>query len=280
MSLIGKVALITGASRGIGKAIAQRLAKDGASVIVNYASNSTHAESVVQDINSKATHGQHAIAIKADVSSYDECKLLVQQSLDAFGKVDIVVLNAGILNNVTLDQITEEAFNQSIGINVKGPLFLTQLLSPTFQPGSRVIFISSSLTATSSITPNYTLYVTTKGAIEQLSRVLARDLGKRGITVNTVSPGPTNTELFYEGKSEAVVNAITSVNPLGRVGEPEEIANVVAFVAGPDSSWRTRVEVNWFKFTVVLPFQSIAPSALVRAHRERKQLRRVECECI
>ncbi|CAK4086354.1 unnamed protein product [Aphanomyces euteiches] len=237
MSLIGKVALITGASRGIGKAIAQRLANDGASVIVNYASNSTHAESVVQDINSKATHGQRAIAIKADVSSYDECKSLVQQSLDAFGKVDIVVLNAGILNNVTLDQITEEAFNQSIGINVKGPLFLTQLLSPTFQPGSRVIFISSSLTATSSITPNYTLYVTTKGAIEQLSRVLARDLGKRGITVNTVSPGPTNTELFYEGKSEAVVNAITSVNPLGRVGEPEEIANVVAFVAGPDSSW-------------------------------------------
>ncbi|CAK4661971.1 hypothetical protein LEN26_001446 [Aphanomyces euteiches] len=237
MSLIGKVALITGASRGIGKAIAQRLANDGASVIVNYASNSTHAESVVQDINSKATHDQRAIAIKADVSSYDECKSLVQQSLDAFGKVDIVILNAGILNNVTLDQITEEAFNQSIGINVKGPLFLTQLLSPTFQPGSRVIFISSSLTATSSITPNYTLYVTTKGAIEQLSRVLARDLGKRGITVNTVSPGPTNTELFYEGKSEAVVNAITSVNPLGRVGEPEEIANVVAFVAGPDSSW-------------------------------------------
>ncbi|KAF0719014.1 Aste57867_1334 [Aphanomyces stellatus] len=237
LKLAGKVALVTGGSRGIGKAIARRLAEDGASVIINYASSIKHAQSVVDEINANAEDGQHALPIQADVSDYKQCQSLVKQSLDAFGHVDIVVLNAGVLDNKALDQITEEAFDRSIGINVKGPLFLTQLLAPNFQAGSRVIFISSSLTATSSITPNYTLYVTSKGAVEQLSRTLARDLGKRGITVNTVSPGPTNTELFFEGKPEAVVNAITSVNPLGRLGEPEEIANVVAFLAGPDASW-------------------------------------------
>ncbi|KAH9115199.1 hypothetical protein AeMF1_010746 [Aphanomyces euteiches] len=237
MSLKGKVALVTGASRGIGKAIALRLARDGASVVVNYATNAASAQTVVDEIQAKAGDGQRAVAIQADVSQYNECQSLVQKSLAAFGQVDIVVLNAGILHNLALAQITEEAFDRSIGINVKGPLFLTQLLAPSLKPGARIVFLSSSLTAMSSITPNYALYVTTKGAIEQLSRVLARDPGKRGVTVNTLSPGPTNTELFYEGKSEAIVNAIAHMSPFGRVGEPDEIANAVAFLSGPDASW-------------------------------------------
>ncbi|KAH9090071.1 hypothetical protein Ae201684P_014826 [Aphanomyces euteiches] len=236
MSLKGKVALATGASRGIGKAIALRLARDGASVVVNYATNAASAQTVVDEIQAKAGDGQRAVAIQADVSQYNECQSLVQKSLAAFGQVDIVVLNAGILHNLALAQITE-AFDRSIGINVKGPLFLTQLLAPSLKPGARIVFLSSSLTAMSSITPNYALYVTTKGAIEQLSRVLARDLGKRGVMVNTLSPGPTNTELFYEGKSEAIVNAIAHMSPFGRVGEPDEIANAVAFLFGPDASW-------------------------------------------
>ncbi|KAG9409716.1 hypothetical protein AC1031_020030 [Aphanomyces cochlioides] len=166
MSLKGKVALLTGASRGIGKAIALRLARDGASVILNYASNAAYAQTVVDEIQAKAVDGQRAVAIQADVSQYNECQSLVQKSLEAFGQVDIVVLNAGILHNLALAQITQEAFDRSIGINVKGPLFLTQLLAPSLKSGARVVFISSSLTAMNSITPNYALYVTTKGAIE------------------------------------------------------------------------------------------------------------------
>ncbi|OQR87358.1 short chain type dehydrogenase [Thraustotheca clavata] len=203
MSLNGKVAIITGASRGIGRAIAVKLATQRASLAINYASNDADAVVAVEAVKSQFTlPTQKAIHIRADTSKISECERLVNETIAAFGKIDILVLNAGILLNQSIDQITEESFCRYIDINVKGPLLLTQKALPHIQDGGRVIFVSSSLTAFSGITPNYTLYVTTKGAIEQLSRKLAKDLGRRGVTVNTVSSGPTATELFFNDKTE------------------------------------------------------------------------------
>ncbi|OQS02891.1 short chain type dehydrogenase [Thraustotheca clavata] len=238
MSLNGKVAIVTGASRGIGRAIAIKLASQGASLVINYASKEADAVTAVEAVKSQfILPTQKAIHLRADTSQVSQCERLVNETIVAFGKIDILVLNAGILLNQSLDQITEESFNRSIDVNVKGPLFLTQIASPYIQDGGRVIFVSSSLTAFSGITPNYTLYVTTKGAVEQLSRTLAKDLGRRGVTVNTVSPGPTATELFFNDKTEQQINFIKSLAPAGRLGEPEDIANVIAFVASPESAW-------------------------------------------
>ncbi|TPX65475.1 hypothetical protein SpCBS45565_g05171 [Spizellomyces sp. 'palustris'] len=236
-SLTGKVALITGGSRGIGRAIAQRLAKDGATVIINYSSSAADAETLIKDIVDQIKPDVRPLAIKADVSKLDQCKALVQQSLQAFGRVDILVLNAGILPMEDLSQITEESFDRTFGVNVKGPMFLTQLLAPQMSSNSRVIFFSTSLTGASTVMPNYALYNSSKGAIEQLARVLAKDLGRRGINVNVVSPGPTATDMFYSGKTEEQVKFIANLSPFGRLGTPKEIAGVVAFLAGPDSAW-------------------------------------------
>ncbi|KAJ1526497.1 hypothetical protein HK096_011413, partial [Nowakowskiella sp. JEL0078] len=199
--LEGKVALVTGSSRGIGRAVALRLAQDGAHIIINYNSRKDEADAAVSEILSKTT-GVKVISLRADVSKIEECDRLVAESISAFGKIDILVLNAGVLPYQSLDQITPESYDFTFGVNVKGPLFLTQKIAPNMAAGSRIIFFSTSLTGLSTITPNYTIYAMTKGAIEQLSRVLAKDLGKRGITVNTISPGPTSTELFMEGKTE------------------------------------------------------------------------------
>ncbi|OQR84407.1 short chain dehydrogenase/reductase family oxidoreductase [Achlya hypogyna] len=238
LKLAGKVALVTGASRGIGRAIAARLAADGASVVINYASCEADAEAAVAATQQHFTiPSQRAIHVRADTAQLAECRRLVDETMAAFGRLDILVLNAGILTNQSLDQITEESFEHSIAVNVKGPLFLTQIAAPHLTEGGRVVFISSTLTAFSGIMPNYTLYATTKGAVEQLSRTLAKDLGRRGITVNTVSPGPTATELFFKDKSEATINMFKSLAPTGRLGEPQDIANVVAFIASPDAAW-------------------------------------------
>ncbi|KAI8822374.1 NAD-P-binding protein [Fimicolochytrium jonesii] len=242
--LAGKVALITGGSRGIGRAIALRLANDGASVIVNYVSNDATAKAVVDEINAlpatkDAKDGKpRAIAVKADVASVDQAKKLADRALEVYGKLDVLVLNAGILPNESLLQITDASFDRAFAVNVKGPLFLTQSLAPKMSPNGRVIFFSSTLTAASVVTPNYLLYNATKGAVEQLARVLAKELSKSyGLTVNTVSPGPTATEMFFEGKSEQTLNFIKGLSPFNRFGEPNEIAAAVAFFAGPDSSW-------------------------------------------
>ncbi|KAJ3196544.1 hypothetical protein HK101_008553 [Irineochytrium annulatum] len=229
--LAGKVAIVTGASRGIGRAIAERLSADGANVVVNFASSQAAADKVVASLPTKS------IAVKADVAREDACKALVQAAMDEFGRIDILVLNAGVLTNETLDQITSESFDRSFAINVKGPLLLTKLSHPHMAPGSRVIFFSSSLTSASTVTPNYALYNATKGAVEQLSRTLAKDLGKKGICVNTVSPGPTATELFKDGKSQQQLDFFAGLSPFGRLGEPADIASVVSFLAGPDSAW-------------------------------------------
>jgi 3-oxoacyl-[acyl-carrier protein] reductase len=250
--LAGKVALVTGSSRSIGAAIVKRLAHEGANVVVNYVSSARTANEVVDSIN--AERAGAAIAIKADVSTVAGNQCLLGETVEAFGKVDIIVLNAGIMGNKTLADVDEKYYDDHMNINVKGPLFLVQAAAPLLKSGvspslhtprrsfkdltgARVIFFSTSLTKFSLITPNSLVYVATKGAIEQLSRILAKELGARGITVNTISPGPTDTALFREGKPESLIKQIASLAPLNRLGQPDDIASVVSFLASPGASW-------------------------------------------
>jgi len=235
LPLLGKVAIVTGSSRSIGAAIVHRLADDGANVVVNYVSNSQAADEVTNAINARGKG--KAIGVKADVSSIAGANHLLEESVKAFGKIDILVLNAGIMGSRTLADLDEQIFDAHIHINVKGPLFLTKAAAPLLPAGGRIIFFSSSLTKASTVLPNALVYVASKGAIEQISRVLAKDLGSRGITVNTVSPGPVDTPLFREGKSEQAIQFIAGLNPSKRLGLPEEIAPTVAFLASPDAAW-------------------------------------------
>jgi 3-oxoacyl-[acyl-carrier protein] reductase len=211
------------------------LAEDGANVIINYVSNHYAADEVVNSINSKGKG--KAVGVRADVSTVGGANILLEEAVKAFGKLDILVLNAGIMGSKVLADVDEEFFDSHIRINVKGPLFLTKAATPLLQAGGRIIFFSSSLTKASNVLPNALVYLASKGAIEQIARVLAKDLGARGITVNTISPGPVDTPLFREGKSEQQIQFIAGLNPQKRIGLPDEIAPVVAFLAGPAATW-------------------------------------------
>ncbi|KAG9244292.1 hypothetical protein BJ878DRAFT_77997 [Calycina marina] len=227
--LAGKVALITGASKGIGRAAALALAKDGASVVINYSSDSAAADEVVKTI------GAQSFAIKADVSTIAGVDQLVKDTISKFGKIDILIPNAAILPMKDLEHTTEEDFDKAFALNVKGPYFLVQKAVSHMSAGSHIIFMSTTLCTASTVTPPYLLYNSTKGAIEQMTRVLSKDLGVKGIFVNAVAPGPTGTELFYKGKSEDLLKMIAGFNPQKRIGTPEEVAATMAFLAG--SPW-------------------------------------------
>ncbi|KAL8782661.1 MAG: hypothetical protein Q9213_005200 [Squamulea squamosa] len=230
--LAGKVALITGASKGIGKATALRLAKDGANVVINYSSDATSAEELV-----KAIGQDRALAVKANVSNVAEIENLVKQAIEKFRKIDILIPNAATGTTKDLEQTTEEDFDYTMALNVKGPYFLCQKAVPHMAPGSHIILLSTSLCINSGLTPNYLLYVTSKGAVEQMTRVMAKDVARKGITVNAIAPGPTGTELFYKGKSEQLINMIAGASPFKKLGEPEEIADSIALLCGSDSRW-------------------------------------------
>ncbi|KAF8067750.1 NAD-P-binding protein [Lyophyllum atratum] len=235
-ALDGKVAIVTGSSRGIGAAIARRLAEEGANVVVNYVNSAKPAEDLVKEILAKGKGG--AVAVKANVSTIAGGKELLDGTIKAYGKVDILVCNAGIMGSKPLADVDEQFFDDHMNSNVKGPLFLAQAVAPLLPaPGGRIIFFSSSLTAASSVLPNALTYVASKGAMEQISRVLAKDLGARGVTVNTVSPGPVDTDLFRAGKPDQVINFIASQHPGNRLGQPEDIAPLVAFLASPAAQW-------------------------------------------
>ncbi|KAF9872589.1 hypothetical protein CkaCkLH20_10086 [Colletotrichum karsti] len=232
MSLQDKVVVITGGSKGIGKAIALDAASKGAKVVVNYSSDSAAADEVVKQIG-----GERAIAVKADNSKLPELQKLVDATVEKFGRIDILIPNAAMMHMRTVENTTEEDFDIMFNTNVKAPYFLTQKALPHMSEGGRVIFISTTVLASSNLPPPYLLYASTKGSIEQMTKYMSKDLAKKGITVNAVAPGPTGTDLFYKDKTPEMIKHVTAGSPFGRIGEPEEIAAVVLFLASKESAW-------------------------------------------
>jgi 3-oxoacyl-[acyl-carrier protein] reductase len=231
-SLHQKVILVTGASRGIGAAVARQLASQGASVIVNYAGSRQAAEQTVRTI--KASGGE-AIALQADVSKAAQVAALFEASIARYGKIDVLVNNAGIMITKLLKDTTDEDFTLQFDINVRGTFNTLREAATKLASNGSIINFSS--TTTRLMMPTYGTYVATKGAVEQLTRVFAKEVGARGINVNAVLPGPTNTELFTKGKSPELIDRLASLNAFNRIGEPEDIAAVVAFLASDDAKW-------------------------------------------
>ena len=229
-----KVAIITGASRGIGAEIAKTIAQVGASVVINYTNNRSAADLVVSEIK---ILGGNAISVRADVSDSVEVKALFDAAITHFGKIDILINNAGTAIFKAIQDTSDEELDRIFAINVKGTFYCLRESATLLSNGGRIINISSSVTRL--ILPTYGAYAATKGAVEQLTRVFAKEVGSRGITVNSISPGPTNTELFLEGKSEETIQRLAAMSAFGRIGETEDIAKVVLFLASEGAAWVT-----------------------------------------
>lgn len=227
-----RVAIVTGASRGIGAAIAKRLAQDGLAVVVNYAKNREAAETVVAALEAS---GGSAIAVNADIGDPAGMAILFDAAERAFGRTDILVNNAGIMELSPIAKVSDESFEKMMSTNLGGVFRGFREAALRLRDGGRIISFSSSVVGM--YQPGYGVYAATKAATEAMTHVLAKELGSRGITVNAVAPGPVETDLFMDGKSEAQVNTIIGMSPFGRLGQPDDIAGVVSFLAGPDSGW-------------------------------------------
>lgn len=231
-NVTNKIVIVTGSSKGIGAAIAKTLAKAGASVVVNYAGGKAAAEQVVNEITSA---GGVAIAIQADVSKTEDVKNLFAQTISKFGRVDVLVNNAGIMINKLIADTTDDEFTKQFDINVKGVFNTLREAATQLADNGSIINFSTSVNRI--MLPTYGTYVATKAAVEQLTRVFAKEVGKRNINVNLISPGPTNTELFVNGKSEETINRLASLSAFNRIGEPQDIAEVVLFLASDQAKW-------------------------------------------
>jgi 3-oxoacyl-[acyl-carrier protein] reductase len=227
-----RTAIVTGASKGIGAAIAQRLAADGIAVVVNYARSRGGADAVVGAIKSG---GGNAIAVAADVGDRAGMASLFDAAEHAFGSVDILVNNAAIMKVAPIADTDDAMFDQHISVNLAGVFRGMREGARRLRNGGRIISFSSSVVGF--YQPGYGVYAATKAAVEAMTHVLAKELGPRAITVNAVAPGPVATSLFLDGKSDAQVETITRMIPLGRLGEPDDIAAIVSFLASPASNW-------------------------------------------
>ncbi|MBP2444365.1 SDR family oxidoreductase [Rhizobium leguminosarum] len=228
----GKVALVTGASRGIGAAVAQRLASDGFTVVINYSCNAAPAEELAGQIEQA---GGKALTEKADVSDVDAVRRMFDAVETAFGGLDILVNNAGIMMLSSLAEADDANFDRQIGVNLKGTFNTLRQAAKRLRDGGRIINFSTSVVGLKLET--YGVYAATKAAVETLTAIMAKEMRGRNITVNAIAPGPVATDLFLNGKSDELIARMAKMNPLERLGTPEDIAAAVAFLAGPDGGW-------------------------------------------
>ncbi|HEY0121759.1 MAG TPA: SDR family oxidoreductase [Rhizobium sp.] len=227
-----KVAIVTGASRGIGAAIAERLGKDGFTVIVNYAGSAAAAEEVVRKIEQA---GGKAVTAQADVADAEAVRRMFDAAETAFGGVDVLVNNAGIMMLSPLAAADDANFDRQVSVNLKGTFNTLREAAKRLRNGGRVINFSTTVVGLK--LESYGVYAATKAAVETLTAIMAKEMRGRNITVNAVAPGPTATDLFLNGKSDELIERMSKMNPLERLGTPADIAATVAFLAGPDGAW-------------------------------------------
>ncbi|RCK28125.1 3-ketoacyl-ACP reductase [Thalassospira profundimaris] len=227
-----RTAIITGASRGIGVALAKRLAKDGFAVVINYASSAQPAEELAEGLKAD---GHKAIAIRADISRPDAVTALFDKTISEFGGVDVIVNNAGVMTTQPIAEMDDATYDAMMDINVRGTFNMLREGARHLRDHGRVINFST--TALHLKLPGYAVYNATKAAVEAMTAVYAKELRGRHITVNAVAPGPVATELFLNGKTDEQIAQFAKMPPLERLGQPEDIAGVVSFLAGTDSGW-------------------------------------------
>jgi 3-oxoacyl-[acyl-carrier protein] reductase len=230
--MMTKTAIVTGASRGIGRAVAKRLAQDGFAVVVNYLSNAAEAEEVVSEIRGLGGDG---ISVKADVANQSDVERLFEETMQKFGSIDVVVNNSGIMPLSPIGKSEVDVFDKVISTNLRGTFLVLAQAAQHIASGGRIIAFSSSVLAKSF--PAYGPYIASKAGVEGLVHVLANELRGRNVTVNAIAPGPVATDLFLKGKSEEQVLEFSRLAPLERLGQPDDIANAVSFLAGPDGGW-------------------------------------------
>jgi 3-oxoacyl-[acyl-carrier protein] reductase len=227
-----KVAIVTGASRGIGAAVAERLAKDGFTVVINYSGDTKSAEALARKIEG---NGGRALTAKADVSDPNAVRGMFDAAEAAFGGVDVLVNNAGIMKLAKIADSDDALFDQQIAINLKGSFNAMREAARRLRDGGRIVNLSTSVVGLK--TESYGVYGATKAAIETMGAILSKELRGRSITVNAVAPGPTATDLFLSGKTPELIDRLAKMNPLERLGTPEDIAGSVSFLVGPDAAW-------------------------------------------
>lgn len=227
-----KVAIVTGASRGIGAAIAERLARDGFTVVINYAGSQREAEALAAKIEAA---GGRALSAKADVSDPAAIRRMFDATETAFGGVDVLVNNAGVMQLSRLAEADDASFDRMIAINLKGTFNGLREAARRLRNGGRIVNFSTSVVGTKLET--YGIYTATKAAVEAMTAILSKELRGRNITVNAVAPGPTATDLFLTGKSPELIERMAKMAPLERLAQPADIANTVSFLVGPDGGW-------------------------------------------
>ncbi len=229
--LSDRKAVVTGGSRGIGRAVVERLARDGAEVVFSYATNETAAAEVV------AATGGTAFPVRADLARTPDVRALFEQAEERLGALDIAVLNAGIVAGATIDQLDEATYDHVMNVNAKGTFFALQEAARRLRDGGRIVTVSTLNTVLPF--PGNAIYSASKAAVEQFAAIAAKELGGRDITVNTVSPGATDTDMLRGANPPEVLELLKTKSPFGRLGTPADVGDVIAFLVGPDGRWMT-----------------------------------------